>query len=81
MRGEEKIEELKLQTLNLMPERYQQLYDKPHTVSIFGNEPELPINDPDQLNAYFDNLNKTRYISGAAVDRLAGAASGPSRRV
>jgi hypothetical protein len=63
--GELKIEELKLQTLNLMPERYKQLYDQPNSVSIFGDDPEMPVTDPDQLNKYFENLERPRMTNGA----------------
>lgn len=68
--GELKIEELKLQTLNLMPDRYKQLYDQPHSVSIFGDDPEIPITDPDQLNKYFENLERPRMMNGAGGTQI-----------
>jgi hypothetical protein len=79
--GELKIEELKLQTLNLMPERYKQLYDQPNSVSIFGSDPELPVTDPDQLNEYYANLDRPRMMNGAGNTQLLGSANGSGRRV
>jgi len=67
--------ELEVQTFNLFPERWRDLYFQdafPNTISIEQAEAnreleaELPA-DIDELDEYYNNLGKKRRISGADV--------------
>lgn len=78
-RTEEKVEELKLQTLNLFPERWNQLYNRVETpvqTSIFGKDPELPVTSTDQLQQWYDGIGEQRGVSAADIDRLLGSPGG-----
>lgn len=79
MRTEEKVEELKLQTLNLFPERWNVLYNRPETLvktSIFGDQPELPVTNTDQLTQWYDGIGEQRGVSAGDLDRLLGSPGG-----
>jgi hypothetical protein len=82
---DDKQAELEFQCFHLNPERYDFLYVTPKTGdmgSAFGNEPELPITDPADLDHWFENLANQRGMSGAEAERLLGNGSpGGGRRV
>jgi hypothetical protein len=87
---DDKTAELEHQCFNLFPERWGSLYREtmlPGIPGISAAEPEKPITDPTDLDAWFEGLNRTRTISGADAARFAaepfgvGMATGTGRRV
>lgn len=97
-RWEDKHTELKLQTYNLFPERWRDLY-KPEAIGnvttsmaapgdrgvAFDGEPELPVTDRDELNAFYESRDQKRTITGEQAMRfndpmagVVGYAAGPS---
>jgi hypothetical protein len=85
---DDKTAELEHQCFNLFPERWGSLYREQMLPGIPGlspAEPEKPITDPTDLDAWFEGLNRTRTISSADVARFDnspfGVATGEGRRV
>lgn len=87
-RIEDKRGELELQTFNLFPERYRQLYQAQAQGDVghaFGEgEPEMPVTDPGDLDAFYANLDAPRSMTGAHLSNgyhLLGHANGEGRRI
>lgn len=76
---EDKHAELEIQTYNLFPERWSELYRENVLGSMgqapgdmgqaFQGEKELPVTDIDAIRDFYDNLSAQRGISGEQVYR------------
>lgn len=69
-------DKLRLQTYNLFPERWKQLYEERPNVGIDGL-PETPITDPRQLDHWFNQLAAQQGMTGAQVERAFAAPGAP----
>ena len=72
---DDKQAELEHQCFNLSPERWGALYRDqmlPGAIGI-GNEPEIPVTDPRDLDAFYESLNSPRTMTGAEAVRFDGA--------
>lgn len=92
---EDKHDELEIQTFNLFPERWGDLYRErllPGVPGDVGNafgpgEKEIPVTDIDDINKWYDGLDRSRGITGEQAMRyqdptaLLGLAVGEGRRV
>lgn len=62
---------LQRQTWYLQPERYQDLFlaghFDPEPLTIAGRDVEEVVDDIDELDAYFEQLDQKRSMSGAAM--------------
>jgi len=72
---------LQRQTWYLQPERYQDLFLAGHfdtePLTIAGRDVEEVVDDVDELDAYFEQLDQKRSMSGAVMfEALAGADEG-----
>lgn len=68
---------LQRQTWYLEPERYRDLFIAgvitPEPLTLAGRDVEEVVDDIDELDAYFDQLDQKRSMSGAMmIDALAG---------
>lgn len=77
---DDKKAELEHQCFNLFPERWGSLYREQMlpgvgnpSVSVSSEADEIPVTDPADLDAWYENLERQRRISGAEA---AGAAGG-----
>jgi hypothetical protein len=57
----------------MWPERWQQLYASPVAAEgdhgqAFGGQPEIPVTDPRDLDAWFEGLANERGMTGAEVE-------------
>lgn len=89
---DDKERELEVQCFHLLPERWTQLYGSSGAPGdlgqAFGGEPELPVTDPSDLDAWFERLGEQRGMTGAQAeaflgpsDLMLGHAEGTGRRV
>lgn len=94
---EDKHAELQLQTYNLFPERWGELYREqlfgqataaPGDIGqAFGGEQEIPVTDYDAINDWYNDISQARGITGEQVYRhqdmgsILGYAEGEGRRV
>ena len=90
---DDKQTELEHQCFNLFPERWGQLYRDQMLPALptgdlgtaFGGEPELPVTDPNDLNAWYENIESSRGMTGAGISAyetsILGYAEGSGRRV
>jgi len=80
--------ELEHQCFNLFPERWGALYREqmlpgvagPKGVSVSSAADEIPVTDPDELDSWYENLERQRRISGAdtpgGMSHILGLADG-----
>lgn len=65
---------LQRQTWYLEPGRYQELFlagaFAPEPLTIAGRDVEEVVDDVDELDRYFDQLENRRTMSGSTLDRL-----------
>lgn len=62
-----------LQTYNLLPERWHDLYFKdlfPGLIVGEDGEEEIPVTDLDDIDEYFKHLDKKRFVSGAQISGM-----------
>lgn len=76
----DKQNELELQTWNLFPERWGELYREKSLGlgrqsagdigSAFNGEPEMPVTDYDDLNSFFNTMSEKRGINGEQAIKI-----------
>ena len=85
---DDKQAELEHQCYNLFPERWGNLYREQMLPGLPGSpeEEEIPVTDPSDLDAWYENLDRQRRISGADIaphenNNILGWADGEGRLV
>ena len=77
---DDKKAELEHQCFNLFPERWGTLYREqmlpgvPNAISTSSPADEIPVTDPNDLDAWYENLERQRRISGADAAAAGGMA-------
>jgi hypothetical protein len=65
---------LQRQTWYMQPERYEELFlaghFEPEPLTIAGRDVEEVVDDVDELDRYFEQLEDRRSMSGAMLDQL-----------
>lgn len=78
---EDKHAELELQTFNLFPERWGEVYREDMLPgmggqsagdygSAFDGEAEIPVTDIDSINEWYDGISKSRGLTGEQSQRF-----------
>ena len=68
IRMEDKQADLEQQCLYLFPDRWRQLHLSEYYESAFGIEPEMPVNDLDEIDRFMQSLGDVRTMSGADIE-------------
>lgn len=56
---------LERQCLNLSPDRWRELYETEEPMTPFGLEEEIPVDDLDEIDAWYRDMDSARTMSGA----------------
>ena len=72
---DDKASELEHQCFNLNPERWGVLYRDQMLPGLVGpnNEPEIPVTDPRDLDAFYESLSRPRKMTGEDAARFEGS--------
>ncbi len=76
---EDKRSELEMQCYHLFPERWTQIYSSQggDYGQAFGGEEEIPVIDPEDLDAWFQSLAAQQGLTGAEAEAMFSEASTP----
>jgi len=64
---EDRQNDLEQQCLYLFPERWQQIHLS-EFYPAYGGEPEMPVNDLDEIDRFMESLGQQRVMSGADIE-------------